>query len=160
MINVPDVEIEQNNNILNVNQGIAWQWMLNDSDIPGATDSELTVTAEGNYSVLIEFESGCSLLTNAITIGNYITDFINENNITISPNPARESIQIIINLNDKELSKIQSWEIITTNADVLIKSYENIQAITKIDVSELSPAVYYLRIISEQQIIIKKLVIQ
>lgn len=160
MIDVPDVEIEQNNNILSVNQGIAWQWMLNNSDIPGATSSELTVSAVGNYSVLIEFESGCSLLTNTITIGNDITDFINENNISIYPNPAKESVQITMNLNDEKLSEIQSWEIITTNADVIMKSYENVQAITKIDVSELSPAVYYLRIISKQQIIIKMLVIQ
>ena len=160
MIDVPEVEIQKTDNILSVNQGIAWQWLLNGSEIPGANNAEYTVSAEGDYSVLIVFESGCSLETDAITIGSDIANFITESEIHISPNPARDFIVVNLDMDNNKRSHIRRWEIISTDTRPLLSSEERMQQETKIDISGLAPAVYYLRITSNKQIIIKKLVVQ
>jgi alpha-tubulin suppressor-like RCC1 family protein len=159
MLDVPEVEIQQNENVLSVTEGVAWQWFLNNSEIPGATESQITVSAEGNYSVLIDFANGCSLHTDAISIGNAIASFINENAIEIAPNPASDYINIYI-LSDVA-KQLQSWEIINTQSEIVMKSNTaKLSDEMKLDVSELAPAVYYIRMYFETQSVVKKLVIQ
>ncbi|MEM7035881.1 MAG: T9SS type B sorting domain-containing protein, partial [Bacteroidota bacterium] len=41
-------------------QAVAWQWMANDTAVPGATNANFTATGPGTYSVLITDANGCS----------------------------------------------------------------------------------------------------
>jgi len=159
MLEIPEVEIQQNGNILSVTEGIAWQWFLNNSEIPGANESQITISAEGNYSVLIDFANGCSLHTDAISIGNEIAGLINENAIEIAPNPATDYLNIHIATG--VTNQLQSWEIINTQSEIMmISNATELSDEIKLDVSELAPAVYYIRMYFEKQSIVKKLVIQ
>jgi alpha-tubulin suppressor-like RCC1 family protein len=159
MLNIPEVAILQNENILSVTEGVTWQWFLNNSEIPGANESQITVSAEGNYSVLIDFANGCSLHTDAISIGNAIASIINENAIEIAPNPASDCLNIYV-ISDVA-KQLQSWEIINTQSEIVMKSNTaELSDEMKLDVSELAPAVYYIRMYFETQSVVKKLVIQ
>lgn len=156
-LEVPDVEIYQNENILSVDQGIAWQWFLNDSEIPGANSNEITVTAEGDYSVLIEFENACELHTDAVTIGSDVADFISESQIIIAPNPANNHFTIQL---DNPNAKLLSYELIAGNSDIVLQANADLEEIISVDVADLAPSVYYLRLVFERQIVVKKIVIQ
>jgi gliding motility-associated-like protein len=52
----------------NTADGYDYQWFQNGSAIPGATNSDYTATAFGNYHVEIIDESGCAYASNVITL--------------------------------------------------------------------------------------------
>jgi hypothetical protein len=67
--NGPTTVCNGTNVVLTANSGtaVAWQWQLNGSNITGATASSYTVTATGNYTVVVNNTVGCSA-TSAPTV--------------------------------------------------------------------------------------------
>lgn len=46
----------------------SYQWLMNDVEIPGATDRRYTVTENGNYRVRIANLGGCTMLSDAVNV--------------------------------------------------------------------------------------------
>jgi hypothetical protein len=57
--------------LLTVTSALSYQWLLNGNAINGATDSVLTVTSSGNYSVTITDSSGCTSISSPFTLSQY-----------------------------------------------------------------------------------------
>jgi len=70
----------------------SYQWYLNGSPIPGATDSFYVAHQGGTYSVQV-FDNGCNSLSNGVVITN-ITPILEELNIKLYPNPAKDEVAI------------------------------------------------------------------
>lgn len=67
--------------------GIAYQWYLNGSPITGANAVQFDAQQDGSYTVVVSFNDGCLLESNAYLIGSagVLTQLKDE--IIISPNP-------------------------------------------------------------------------
>jgi hypothetical protein len=48
----------------------SFQWLLNGSPIPGATGTNLSVTAGGNYAVAVTVPGGCTATSDSVTVTN------------------------------------------------------------------------------------------
>ena len=93
-----DVSIAPSGNTitsLNFNPGVTFQWLNCNTNtiIPGEIGQVYTVTSSGDYAVIVT-ENGCSdtsACTNFIIIG---VNEIDDNKITISPNPTHDNITV------------------------------------------------------------------
>jgi len=74
-----------------------YQWMLNGSVIPGATDSVYTVQQNGTYQVIVTNKNGCRDTSDIYEVTNY-TGIEGARNrahqINIYPNPAKDMVYI------------------------------------------------------------------
>lgn len=74
-----------------------YQWMLNGTAIPGATDSTYTVTENGDYQVAVTNERGCADTSDIYTVtnANGIGDLAAwAEQIKIYPNPSNDRVYI------------------------------------------------------------------
>lgn len=73
-----------------------YQWIRNDTSIPGATNSTLSVNENADYQVTVTNENGCEGTSVIYTVNNLSTDNIKSiaPNITVYPNPADDIIHI------------------------------------------------------------------
>jgi hypothetical protein len=104
-INTIDNTVSQNGVTLSANQaGAGYQWIdCNNSNqaISGATNQFFTATANGDYAVIISL-NGCtdtSSCTSITTVG--ILENSPNNNISIYPNPASNSLNITLNKDEQ-----------------------------------------------------------
>lgn len=73
----PQPTITQNGNDLTCNEnGYNYQWLLNGTPISGANTQTYTVLQNGNYSVQIIDNNGCSNTSNVLTINSFIHNII------------------------------------------------------------------------------------
>jgi hypothetical protein len=108
----------------------------------------------------IYFDSNAAIVTNTFNtefVAALSTDNFESNNFVISPNPASNNVQVILQNTSETLNQI----LIT---DVLGKKVGKINAILNnqsiIDVSDLSQGVYFIEITTENNLkLVKKLVI-
>jgi len=119
----PTASISENGGVLTCSiTGIGYQWYLNNIIIPGANSINYIPTVSGNYTVEVNFSSGCPTLSSLYNfILSSIFNNINYNNkIHIYPNPALDEIIVI------KTSKHSNGKIILTNIlgeEVLSKSF-------------------------------------
>jgi PKD repeat protein len=91
----PTPSISTSGNVLTSSSSTNYQWYLNGGPISGGTSQSFTATVSGWYSVWIDNGSGCQASSAAIYIT--VTDmpeFTAFNSLEISPNPARESLNL------------------------------------------------------------------
>lgn len=124
-----------------------YQWLLDNSPIAGATDSTYSVSANGNYSVVVTDEAGCVDTSDVYTVGNYThidETSILGHSIELYPNPTTGKIYIkspvsievaVYSLEGKQLLKKQQ-------ADYL-------------SIDHLSNGVYFLQVRDESGRLIK-----
>lgn len=118
-----------------------YQWMLNDSVIPGADDSTYTVLENGVYQVIVSDENGCIDTSDTYTIDNVDIRSTGDlrNQVSIYPNPGSEVLHID--------APIRIEVAIFTVEGRLMKSeaYKN-----PINISELAKGLYLLQITDEK----------
>lgn len=96
---IQDVEIAiTGNNVLSTNvsaPNVSYQWYLNGLPIPGGTNSIYSVTSNGTYSVVVTFEGGCPIESNAIIVDDLKTSELDlQTSIIGYPNPTTGDFQI------------------------------------------------------------------
>ncbi len=79
-----------------LNDGCTFQWFLNGGAINGATDSTLTVTANGTYTVEVTNIWGCSDIDDFVvtTVINNISNLNQISGVTVYPNPTTDFITL------------------------------------------------------------------
>ncbi|GBL35473.1 hypothetical protein EMGBS15_10680 [Filimonas sp.] len=92
---VPSPTIINTGGVLSVGGGpyTSYQWYLNSSPIPGATNATYTVTQNGTYRVQVN-KDGCAGSSNIMTLTGVGIDEINLASVVISPNPTNGLVHI------------------------------------------------------------------
>ncbi len=116
-----------------------YQWLLNDTIIPGATGREYTVKENGDYKVIVENEKGCSDTSDSYIINNVPGNTIgpvtgNSNAVTIFPNPVKDILY---------LSTGEKWNLIVRSIDGRV--VRRVRNTNNIDVSILPQGLYIMQ---------------
>ncbi|HEY9116153.1 MAG TPA: T9SS type A sorting domain-containing protein [Bacteroidales bacterium] len=145
-----------------VNEGSNYEWeAIGGTITSGEGTHEITVTwgnTPGMAYVIVNesLELGCSAVdTLAVTIDDCtgIEDFSKDNKLSIFPNPATDFISI------KSQVKIISVSILNSEAKILLSEEVNGYE-SKMNTADLKAGMYFIRVLSENETIIKKLVIK
>ncbi|MDI6834054.1 MAG: T9SS type A sorting domain-containing protein, partial [Bacteroidales bacterium] len=116
------------------------------------TNQSFTATENGNYAVEIT-ENGCTDTSSCHLINSVSIKEELSNNIAIYPNPTT-GIFIIEGGNDKYIEIINE-----VGQTVFIKQYIGNNNQNIVNVSNLPSGIYFVKILSNEKIIIKKLII-
>ncbi len=147
IISLPVTSVTQAGTTLTAQQtGATYQWINcnNNTAIAGATNQSYTATTNGNYSVVITGANGCSdtsACTAITTVG--IDETHLENNISISPNPVKDYLNIRIA--DQQNFKIEKLIIKNMLGETV---YVNEKNFLKNNITQLAHGVYTVQIIT------------
>jgi hypothetical protein len=145
---------------------VSYQWYFNGSPIPGATNSYYIPTLNGNYSVYITDNIGCSRLSNSISFSVGI-DELNyfAQQVKVYPNPAGDQFTVY-GLQFTEDAGLQLFNILGEDVygwkpETVNDKPETVNGKpeTVMDVSSLSNGIYLLKISFGSVVINKKVVI-
>jgi len=138
-----------------------YQWFLNDDAISGATFRDYTFTSNGTYYVQVFNASGCSTSSTSILITDVgIVENSNVIHLDAFPNPASNDVTLQFNMLKQSNVKIK---IINITGE-LVYSDELIQFVgeykKQISFQGNASGVYYIQVITNDQVVNKKLVKQ
>ncbi len=141
-IELPEAEINVDEYTLGTTQDFAtYQWLLNGEPIAGATGSTYTVTENGNYTVVVTDDNGCTDTSNV-----YVVDNVNINDIQsigkhikVYPNPAEDILFI---------NSPIAVQVLLTSVEGRVVSRAD-QA-TQLSLKDLAPGIYLLHITDQE----------
>ncbi|MBL7936393.1 MAG: T9SS type A sorting domain-containing protein, partial [Bacteroidia bacterium] len=149
----PQPTITQVGNDLISSAGVAYQWYFNGNVIVGATSQTYTPTQNGDYTVYVSGANGCynlsSIFTYLITGTNNIT--LENNNITIYPNPSSGNFTLNIPLGEYKIAIINA--IGQTVYNKLTKNERELH------LQLYQSGIYFVEITSKNDVYIQKLII-
>lgn len=100
--------IEQSGNVFTVNVGTKFQWYLNGTAIPGATQYSYVPTQSGTYYVLVKDDVGCEGESDSkIYIQTSVEEFANPLGVALSPNPTSDHLNITLHTETAEGVRIE-----------------------------------------------------
>ena len=151
---IPTVNLSQNGSILSTSTvGSSYQWFLNGIAIPGAIADfyELGPSPAGVYTVEVNFAFGCAVSPNINIVGleNPLLDLV-----TIYPNPCKEILTITTKSN--EVMKATFFNI----QGQKIKSIELPNSTNIIDLTDLSPGIYWVQVGQWNHLFTQKCIIE
>lgn len=140
--------ITQNGASLNsnvTNSGATFQWFIDGTEIPNATNSSIEVTQNGMYTVVVENSWGCQSSDDfqMLTLG---LNEIKTNNISIYPNPSCNVVTVQFS-NTVLQTTVLLFDVVGKNV------FENLisnTSSTQIDVSAFAKGMYNLQIITNE----------
>ncbi len=143
--------ITQNGNDLSINSGFTgFQWLLNGSNISGATSDTYSVTQSGTYSVTALDSNGCvavsdTMFVTFVGIGNAMGEW---SDLSIYPNPAKDQFKL------RTAAPI-GYPIQVTVSDmfgrnILAKSLPQLGYEVAFDLKALAAGTYMVEVTSEQ----------
>jgi PKD repeat protein len=133
----------------------SYQWYKDNEIIDGATDRFYQYNEEEGVYYVVLFSETCNLPSNVLEIK--ITAITSASGITsfnIFPNPAKDEV-IVVNNSMQEV-KI---EIISINGQVL-SSVQSHEREVRLDISNVSPGLYFLRMNSQNETILRRIIVQ
>ncbi|MBE9510434.1 MAG: T9SS type A sorting domain-containing protein, partial [Bacteroidetes bacterium] len=153
-VNIVDVSVTENGITLTANAiGVSYQWIdcNNNMPITGETNISFTPTVNGDYAVIVNdgICSDTSMCYNVIV--NSISE-IQISGVKIFPNPTTGKITI-------EGINIEMIEVLNIEGQI-IEQIEVEKDKTDIDLSSLSKGVYFVKVITNKGIEIKKIVVE
>lgn len=157
----PVPTITQNGYTLTSSPASGYQWQLNNADIPGATNQTYDVTQSGYYTVFITDENGClGASDNVYVLIDGMQEVIAAAHVLIYPNPSNGKFNLELSGSDfKDELEISIYsplgQIVFSAAEIV--GHDHLSK--TIDLSELSPGVYFLEIQSGLKSVKKKLII-
>ena len=137
----------------------AYQWYFNGVAIPGATSQNYNFTANGNYYVEVFNVLGCSTVSAVFSVNDVgVSEFEKAILLSIYPNPTSNDVTMEYLLQKPENVKINLMNI----AAQLIYA-EHINALVgknkmTISLAEQAAGIYYLQIITNENLVTKKVV--
>ncbi|HYV94308.1 MAG TPA: kelch repeat-containing protein [Chitinophagales bacterium] len=72
----------------------SYQWQLNATDIPSATNQSYTVLQTGYYTVVVSDSNGCKNSATTYVLISGVDDVSGDANISIYPNPATDGLMV------------------------------------------------------------------
>lgn len=154
----PDVVISEESGVLssNVTSGV-FQWLLNGTPINGANSPTYIPLVNGTYQLhFTTFTSGCETYSNTVTFNIISTTWVDDDKLHIHPNPAGDFI--IIGLEDGSHIPAGAEFTLTTldGREVMRTALNNRQ----INIQDVSPGIYAVRVRTENEILMRKIVVE
>lgn len=135
--------ITNTSGVLGTDTYVTYQWLLSGTEITGATGQTYTPTADGDYTVAVTDENGCSDTSVVFTyIATGIRHLSLSENITIFPNPAKDVLTILY---PYTLSNINVSIYSIDGRAVVTEEYHNTNKMS-VPMNKLSPGVYILKV--------------
>lgn len=159
-----NVSISQQGNNLYATTAPNYQWHFNGNQISGATQQIYTISQSGNYYVVATGGLTCIDTSNIIE-ATYNPDNIFENtlleNVLVYPNPANESLNVLITLSNAEATEIKLLDVTGRVVWIFSKAEKTTETKCIIPVATLAEGIYVVqaRAGAEQQyvkVIVKK----
>ena len=139
----------------------AYQWYYNGLPISGATTQNYNFTLNGNYYVMVFNNLGCSTVSAVITINDVgISENANASLLSIYPNPTSNNFTLEFNLAKASQMKIN---VINIRGQIIYSEDVNASAgiyKKKISLGENANGIYYLQIITNENLVTKKIIKQ
>lgn len=132
---------------------LQYQWYNNGLAISGATNDSLVVTLTGTYTLSVNngiCETLSPIMDVLVTNCSGISES-EQNKVMVAPNPASDYITLNI-ANGIAYTKMS---IIEATGKILREYSENISGKTKIDVSELSSGIYFIKLTGSSESVIR-----
>ena len=151
--------IIQNGNNLASSGAVAYQWYYYDTLISSATSQFYTAVQSGFYLVMITDVNGCSSRSDPVYVDiTAVKELTLLNNISIYPNP--NTGELIVEITNYGL-RIMNCELRLYNilGDEIIK-FKIVNQKSKIDLSAYAKGIYTLKIISNEGVINKKIIVE
>lgn len=132
--------------------GYSYQWNLDGTAIPGATDTSYTASLGGNYTVTITDSNGCSR-TSAVTSFVGLSD-LNPSEFTMWPNPASDQLNLVFSSNG-------SYEVQLVNSLGQTVLQQPVSGnTTLLQLGALSKGVYFIKVDSGKGVKTQKLILR
>lgn len=136
------------------------QWLYCDSNfarVPGATSKTFFPTVTGNYAVELTQVGNCIDTSSCYFVSvNSLQDVTQEFDLVLYPNPT-ESLVMIEFENENQDADIQ----IIDSKGMIRNNHSDISTDqTRLDLSELEPGVYWVRVFQKDKVGVKKLVVE
>ena len=142
---------------LTASGGTSYQWLLDGDIIPGATSDTYTATENGSYAVIVYSADGCEQTSEAFEIiVNGISDEIISSQILLFPNPADEYISLDVHI----LTGNKNITVINTIGEILLTITTETTEIINIPIAEMASGIYHVRIVNDNYVILKPVVIK
>jgi hypothetical protein len=139
-------------------QWAAYQWFMDGILIVDATESTYVPIATGEYHCVITNDVGCESVSNYIqVILGGIGNIKGLASFSMFPNPVNDILNIELNTSESQHFKIQ---IIHANGQIMENRNIEILGVQNInfDLSELSSGVYFIRLKSNEEQLIQRIV--
>lgn len=139
----------------------AYQWYLNNVSIPNATNKSYKCLSNGDYYVSVSDSKGCSINSAIITVTNVgVEENSNSIQVNVFPNPTTDELMLELNLKETENVKVSiitvaGQKIVAAELKKMNGTYRQ-----SISLKENANGIYYLQIITDHQIISKKIIKQ
>ncbi|MDD3878186.1 MAG: T9SS type A sorting domain-containing protein [Bacteroidales bacterium] len=140
----PTISIDINNTLLTSDAPFGNQWYINNT-LLGDTNQTHTVTAYGNYYVIVTINGCSSDTSNVISVIHTGTLFTEKSSCIITyPNPAKDKVYIIAT----DLNNNKTISIHNIQGQLLLQ--QPIQQVkTEIDISAIAKGIYFIKVDSE-----------
>ncbi len=146
--------ITQSNDTLYSSSSIGNQWYFNGNPINGATNSFLVATANGQYSVQVTNNLGCSSTSAAYSFTKSGIKDLQVNKIfSLYPNPAQNTL--MIEIYDANPCTLELSDALGRIVSALTLSNK----LTMLDISQLPVGIYAASIVRDGKRVTKKLVV-
>jgi hypothetical protein len=137
----------------------SYQWYFNGTLIPGATNSWYNYTANGNYYVQVFNSLGCSTSSVNTTVSDVgIDEFSDGSQMNVYPNPASGDLAIALDMKSAAKMKLS---IMNISGQVIWSQELNAntgEQQLKIDLSGFANGMYYLNVMTSDEVINKKII--
>ena len=128
--------------------GMNYQWIncASGTDIPTATAAQFTATANGSYAVIVTSLQGCEDVSDCIDINSVGLDQINISDMNVFPNPTSGEVNVTMPENmsvDVQIFDAQGK---------LVAEQMNVTNNGKLNISNVTPGVYMVRLTAENAV--------
>ena len=122
----------------------------------GAITEDLSGLAAGNYAINVtDLATGC-MISDIATVGSQVgLDELLNNSFTIHPNPSNGIFQVTVS----SLESDMTMEIVSATGQVVKKSAISSES-TSVDIHNVLPGAYFVKIISKNGVAVKSIVIE
>jgi uncharacterized delta-60 repeat protein len=135
--------ITQSGGVLSATGTGSYQWYLDGVEIPGETSQTLAVAENGNFTVKLTDENGCSAMSSVFSVINTgLKSNTSSGDITTYPNPSSGLIYFKGNINTPLQAKIE----VRNSLGKLIFSETNFHMNQAVDLSNVTRGIYFIQI--------------
>lgn len=128
--------------------GMNYQWIncASGTDIPTATAAQFTATANGSYAVIVTSLQGCEDVSDCIDINSVGLDQINISDMNVFPNPTNGEVNVT--MPENMMVDVQIFDA----QGKLVAEQMNVTNNGKLNISNVTPGVYMVRLTAENAV--------